>query len=327
MPHMKNHNPRRPEIPSLQDYCRVFTDLTVWRSLVEAVCARHHLSCRVITSGTPGTHVVFLVDGRFAIKIYSSFFDGIHSYRVERDIYGLIARHPHIPAPPLVAHGELFPGEDGWPYPYVVTEVIPGVPLAGLPDSLWQRDGAAIAAYLGDLMRQLHALPLDGLTALEPTWEAFAAFVTRQRQQYTGSGFAPPRGLDHLRDDCAAQLVDLIDRSRPPCLVHADITRDHVLGRLVQGHWQPTGLIDFGDARTGDPVYEFIALHLDVFRGDKRLLKSALDAYGEIPPDFVRRATALTLLHEFDVLAGVPFDLRSVPDFETFGAQLWDVTL
>ncbi len=318
---------QRPEIPTLQDYCRVFTDLSVWRPYVEAICAQHHLSSHTITSGIPGTHIVFLVDGCFAVKIYSPFFDGVNSYHIERDIYGLIARYPDIPAPPLIAHGELFPGDGGWPYPYLVSQVIPGAPLAELPDDAWRQNSAAIAAYLGNLMRRLHSLPVDGLTSLMPTWDRFAAFVGNQRQQYTLGGFEPPRALDRLRDGCTSMLDDLVDFSRPPCLLHADITRDHVLGRLEGEGWQPTGIIDFGDGRIGDPVYEFVALHLDVFRGDKRLLKIALDAYGDTPPDFVRRATALTLLHEFDVLFGVPFDLECVPDIETFGAQLWDITL
>jgi hygromycin-B 7''-O-kinase len=318
---------QRPIIPNQQGYSQMFTDLIVWRPLIEAVCSRHDLPCHTITSSVPGTHVVFLVDGRFAIKLFSSFFDGVRSYQFEHDVYKLLAHYPTIQAPSLVAHGELFSDSDGWPYPYVVTQVIPGTPLTDLPDDQWQKHSATIAAYLGRWMRKLHSLPLDGLVSIDSNWNNFTAFVAAQKQQYMKSGFQPPRVFDHLKSSCAPLLEDLIDQSAPPCLLHADITRDHVLGKVENESWWPTGIIDFGDGRIGDPIYDFIALHLDVFRGDKRLLKIALDAYGDIPPDFARRATALTLLHEFDVLSGMAFDLQSIPDFEALSAHLWDVSL
>jgi hypothetical protein len=62
------------------------------------------------------------------------------------------------------------------------------------------------------------------------------------------------------------------------------------------------------------------ALHLDLFHGDKKMLKRFLETYGSIPVDdrFVRKAMTATLLHQFDVI-GPLFErlphLRAVPQF------------
>jgi hygromycin-B 7''-O-kinase len=103
-------------------------------------------------------------------------------------------------------------------------------------------------------------------------------------------------------------LDELIDRSEPPALVHADLNRDHVLGESIGGAWRPSGIIDFGDAIVGDRMYELVALHLGLFDADKRLLRAFFDAYGfDMGPrrDFARRAMAMTLLFPFDTLGEV----------------------
>jgi hygromycin-B 7''-O-kinase len=89
------------------------------------------------------------------------------------------------------------------------------------------------------------------------------------------------------------------------------LNEDHVLGRFERGRWQITGIIDFGDAQVGDPLYELVALHLGAFCCNKQLLRTFLGAYGSTdgqPEHFAARMMRLTLLHEFTVLgrAGEP---------------------
>ncbi|XP_044474735.1 F-box protein At1g78280 isoform X1 [Mangifera indica] len=43
--------------------------------------------------------------------------------------------------------------------------------------------------------------------------------------------------------------------------------------------WRPTHILDFSDLSIGDPIYDLIPIHLDVFRGDSRLLKQLLEGY------------------------------------------------
>ncbi|KAK6277496.1 F-box domain - like 10 [Theobroma cacao] len=43
--------------------------------------------------------------------------------------------------------------------------------------------------------------------------------------------------------------------------------------------WHPNYILDFSDLSIGDPIYDLIPVHLDVFRGDSRLLKHFLQSY------------------------------------------------
>jgi aminoglycoside/choline kinase family phosphotransferase len=111
--------------------------------------------------------------------------------------------------------------------------------------------------------------------------------------------------------------------------VHADLNQDHVLGVWEAQHWQPCGVIDFGDALVGDPTYELVALHLGLFRGDKRLLQAFLAAYGdaELGRGLPTRAMAMTLLHEFDLLDVLEPEVFMVETLEELASRIWDISL
>ncbi|HEX6608694.1 MAG TPA: hypothetical protein VF276_17480, partial [Chloroflexia bacterium] len=85
----------RPVFRSRADYAGRFTDAAYWRPYIEAVCDRHALGpCNEVRAGLPGTNAVFLVDGRYAVKLYTDLFGGATSFPAERDLYGWFAAHP-----------------------------------------------------------------------------------------------------------------------------------------------------------------------------------------------------------------------------------------
>jgi hygromycin-B 7''-O-kinase len=300
----------RPVFATTQEYGRRFTDAEYWRPYVAVVCARHGLgSCADLRAGLPGTNPVFVVDGAYVVKFFTNLFSGNIRGPVERQMYALIARAPGIPAPRLIAEGELFDSDGGWPWPYVVIPAIPG--LSAGESQLSGADRLALAAWLGPVVRRFHTLPLDIAGPLQPGWDLFAAFLADQRARaaanHTRWGTLPAHLVAQL-DAYLPEPAELIDRSSAPALIHCDLNRDHVLGAPAEGRWRPAGIIDFGDAMVGDRVYELVALHLGLFDCAGRLLRAFLDAYGfdaELRRDFVRRAMAMTLLHEFDVLGDV----------------------
>ena len=61
---------RRPHFESVTAYGRLFTDAAYWRPYVAAICARHGLGrCGEVRSGLPGTFPVFIVAGRYVVKL------------------------------------------------------------------------------------------------------------------------------------------------------------------------------------------------------------------------------------------------------------------
>lgn len=324
----------RPALDTREEYVARFMNAAYWRPYVERLCARHGLApCAGIRLGLPGTRPVFIVDECVVVKFYGALFGGGAGYRLERAMYELLATDPAIPAPALLASGSLFADADGWPWPYIITRAIPGTSLTEAGDRVPYADRVAVARFLGPVVRRIHALEPGPESPLRPSWEAFDGFLeergARCVESHRAWGSLPERLVAQL-DAYLPPVAEILDHRVPPCVLHCDLNADHVLGAFEGSTWRPTGIIDFGDAKVGDPVYELVALHIGLFRCDKHLLRTFLAEYGADEPllhDLARRAMAMTLLHEFDVLSDVvealpeACEVATLPDL---AALIWD---
>ena len=117
----------------------------------------------------PGTNPVFLVDGRFAVKFFTHFFNGPEAFPLELELYGLFAANPTIPAPALIAHGVLFDDHQGWPWSYIITQVVPGTSLGEVRDAVSYEDKETLADFLGPLLCRLHGVSLHSGRHLTPS--------------------------------------------------------------------------------------------------------------------------------------------------------------
>jgi hygromycin-B 7''-O-kinase len=326
---------QRPTFASVQEYGRIFTNPDYWRPYVEEICARHGFGrCQEMRTGLPGTMPVFLVDERYVVKLFSDLFAGDVGFRVERELYELLGERADIPTPALLAAGTLFPAADGWHWPYLVSQILPGRSLRETAGRAGAADTQAVAEWLGPIVRRLHQVRPPASAYLRPTWEAFDRFLAAQRanavvhhQQWQ----TLPERLIAQIDGYLPPLAELVDHRAAPHLLHGDLNADHVLGDFAGERWRPTAIIDFGDARVGDRFYELPALQIGLFHGDKHLLRAFLEAYGfdaELQRDFPRRAMSMTLLHEFNVLGEVLHNFpeaAEVSSLEELAALLWDL--
>ncbi len=324
---------QKPEYHSLQDYSSLFTRVDYWRPYVEQVCARHTIAVHGLRAGLAGTNPVFVVDDGadgVVIKFFETrFFAGARSFAHERAIYALIAHERSLPAPALIAADTLFADGD---WPYLIISRIPGASLGEVSAQVSRADYLRLASWLGTFLRRFHALPLGQSSLLPQTEREFADFIIKQRVDCV----ARHRGWGVLPEHLLAELPDylppaewLFEAAAAWCLIHCDLNHDHLLGEFVAGHWQPRGVIDFGDARVGDRHYELVALHLGLFRADRGLLRSFLAAYGlDAARDhhFVQRAMSYTLLHEFNVLEQIaPEMVATAPSLAALAEQLWQL--
>jgi aminoglycoside phosphotransferase (APT) family kinase protein len=331
-------------LETLDGYRELFSDASFWEPYVRAVCARHGLApCTDVHAPRPGTCPTFNVDQRWVVTFFGRRFNGGRSWAAECAAARLLAGNSAIPTAALLAEGRLCePTGQGWTWPYLIFQYAPGPNFGDVYERFSQEDRLALARELAHITRRLHALPLprdpgplvpalQGEPADEPPYVEFlreqrAGCVARQRAW----GSLPPRLRTQL-EDFLPPVEDLIAPTAQLHLIHADLTGDHVLGRLEADRWHTLAIIDFGDASIGDLYYELVALHLDLFRSDKEMLRAYLDACGL--PDaqrrgFAARALAYTLLHQFDVLTGVigrnP-ELRQVGSLSEMAERSWDV--
>jgi len=332
----------RLDFATVEDYATQFTRVAVWEPYVRAICQRHGIgnySYHIIAADLAGTNPVFIIEKqdkapeqtrRWVVKMYETrLFDGGQSCAMERAVYGLIAQHPHIPAPALLAHGDVF-GDGCWPYN--VMSFVPGRSLEHVLNALSTADRHHIAAFLGRHLRALHSLPTspDVLGAREPFRDFLhTQYVTCEQHQREWDAL-PAHLLDtlnrYLIDEAEWDTALLEPTAR---LIHADLNADHVLGEFTdapQPKWQPTGIIDFGDARVADRLYELVPLHLGLFHGDRNVLRAFMAAYGpdeDVQRNFVRRAMNFTLLFQFNALGWVA-EAKSASSWEALAASIWD---
>ncbi len=321
-------------LETLDGYRQHFMDPTLWRPYVIAVCARHGLApCERVSAGLPGTCPAFAVEQRWLVKFFSRLFDGGASHAAEREANRLLPRDGSIPAPAVVATGDLFLSEvapTGWPWPYLVYEFIAGVSIGEVWEQMADAERLAVARNLGQLARRMHALPLGGSAVFPDTWDVYVNFLAEQAANATQAA----REWACLPERLIAQIASymsppaaLIEPGARAHLIHADLNGDHLLGRLEGGRWTTLGVIDFGDAMVGSLYYEVVALHLGLFRRDRRLLRAFLDAYGLPAParrDFPAKAMTAALLHRCNVLVDVPA-LGQAESLQQLAVKLWDV--
>jgi hygromycin-B 7''-O-kinase len=306
-------------LDTLEGYKQHFTDLPLWRPYVREVCRLQGLSCPEVRLTLPGTYPTFFA-GDKVIKFFGQLFDGEHAFNVEREAARLLSTDPSIPVPALRAEGTLF----GWHY--LVYDYLLGESIG--QSSANHSDKLSVARWLAKNVRHIHSLPLAGSSVFKNDPDIYQAFLNEQFRNIERN--ALPAWVVEALPGYVLPAEDLLRDQPAPHLIHADLTRDHILGVTTLTGWQPNGIIDFGDAMAGDLYYELIALHLDLFDCDKRLLKEFLDGYGFIPPaDFPRRALSMTLLHRCDVLAYVMDthpELQKISSMEKLADRLWNIS-
>jgi hygromycin-B 7''-O-kinase len=326
-------NGRQNRVPpiNLADWSRIFTDAAYWRPLIEEVWRRHGLGHpREISPGFPGSNAVFVVDRALVVKIAWPF-ERAGFYR-ELELLRLLAPYRATLLTPEVMCSGVVAGEPDWPY--FVMGFLPGERLGEVWAQVPRGDQIAIAEHLGHIVRALHEVPLEGITTLETSPAAWIRFVEEQAAACAGR-YRREGGLpSHLIEQLPAYLAGaqpLFPADFSPVLLNGDVTEDHELLSLVDGHWRVSGCIDFGDALVGHNEYEFTCVHLWTFGGDAELTRAFLRAYGWDGWDaarFSRRMMACCLLHpdfRFDswiAQFGGPEHVGSLEELED---RLWGI--
>ncbi|MCP4805994.1 MAG: phosphotransferase [Proteobacteria bacterium] len=188
-----------------------------------------------------------------------------------------------VQTPEVLATGTV----EGWPF--VVMTHVPGVAIADVWPGLGRADRDRVAAQIGELVRELHALPVDP----DPEWGPWIAKLEAS---------APGRheGPAHLIEEIPSFLAET--PPLPQVLLHTEIYDQHVL--VDPDSLDVVSLIDFADGRVGDPRYELPALVELLFREDRTALRHALDATGiDLGPRPAEELLRWSLRHQFGQLS------------------------
>jgi hygromycin-B 7''-O-kinase len=320
--------PRPPEFEGDDAYEASLRDPAFWEPYARAALREAGLDDGGdVVTHHPTTHVAALVGGRYLVKLHYEDWFGEDAFQTEREAYRLLAGRD-LPIPELLADGALYPGDEGWRWPFLVMSAMHGRALRDVdgarPDGLGD-----VARFVGSTLRELHDTPVvDGeYVSLAMYEDLVSTRMARAHRDHETWGSLPRRFLPQVRDYVWA-AEDLIDPDRErPAFLHGDLHDGNVFVERDDGGLRPTGIVDFNDAYEGDRHYDLVAIHVKTFGFDKTLLREVLDGYGwpALGKDWPRRMMALTLVHDYDMVA--PFASRIPADVESLGdlaTLLWD---
>jgi hygromycin-B 7''-O-kinase len=328
--------PETPLTPlsTIDGYRRHFMDVELWRPYVEAICLRHALlPVESVRGGLPGSCPAFIVNERWVVKLFGLLFGGGDCFLAEYQANQLVADDPAIPAPKLLFAGSLFEQPAHWHWPYLIFPFVPSISIGEVQEAVDEQYHRQVADHLGIILRRLHQLPLAKAPPLMNSWEPYRSFLQEQSascaSRHQQWGTLPKHLLDQI-DTYLLPPDQLIDGATMPHLIHGDMTADHILGKLEENRWTTLAMIDFGDARVANLTYELVALHLDLFRGNKTLLHMFLESYGVTSSQrklLPHQAMSVTLLHDFDVLQSFFSTNQSaheIASLDQLAVRLWD---
>ena len=281
-------------IHTFEDYEKL--KQSIEENLASAIIHRHQLPEASLTLFSEGTNIVFSYGDSKVIKIFPPFHQ--NQFESERLVLKHLNGKLSIQTPTLEYEGEIF----SWPY--LIISKLEGTLLETLWETMAHNNKMIILHELGELIREVHALPTDGLEAIDCYWPQFLEKQLAHCVEQQTKG---------LSTDLLQQLPDYLDsikedllKIKKPVILTGEYTPMNFLVRQVEGIWHISGLIDFGDAMLGLPQYDLLGPGAFLIQGDKLLLGTFLRAYGYSQQELTNRLshqlTALMLLHQYSNL-------------------------
>ncbi|CCE01107.1 aminoglycoside phosphotransferase family protein [Bradyrhizobium sp. STM 3809] len=193
------------------------------------------------------------------------------------------------------------------PLRFALMTWLPGETVRALMATL---DVAPIYRQMGELLRRLHRIPMSaygyigatGVMAPEPTNDAymrgaFAAAFREFRAQGADADLARRLEIE------AESRYGLLACSRGPVLCHDDVHQGNVLvTRDPADGLRLSGLVDFGNARAGDALFDLAKALMCATHEDPRSPEPLLAGYGPIDhPDPVEAIWLYTLFHRLSM--------------------------
>lgn len=282
-------------IHTFEDYEKLKAHIE--EDLARAIIHKHQLPEAPLTLFSDGTNIVFSYADNQVIKIFPPFHQS--QFENERLVLKHLDGKLSTKTPSLEHEGELF----GWPY--LIMSKLEGINLETLWETMPHNNKMIILCELGKLIQEVHALPTDGLEAIDCHWPQFLEKqIANCVEQHQTKGLSTD--LVQQLPTYLNSIKEVLPEIKKPVILTGEYTPMNFLVEQVDGIWHISGLIDFGDAMLGLPEYDLLGPGAFLIQGDKQLLSEFLTAYGYLPHQLTSRLsyqlTALMLLHQYSNL-------------------------
>lgn len=261
-----------------------------WTEIAATICRSHNIFYRALRRAEGSENVVFLIDERFALKIFTPFRTG-----APREIAALeFARGKTcVNVPEVVFAGEF---EN---YKYLITTQISGRALTRADFlNLERKEQTEIVLHLAEALKQLHS---HDAPTTEFDWQKFIEHqveTTLERQRASGATAEWLASLPAYFEN----YLKLLPPDFKPMFMHGDVHFGNLRFVKTNGHLKISGVFDFADSLVGFREYELVAVGVLMIQGDARLQREVFRAYGyksaELDENLRRRLMLLTILYE-----------------------------
>lgn len=257
-------------------------------AVVEHLCTKHDIAFSQFNKLAGWANVLFDIDDSVILKIAAPNW-ALQSKREIQALQLLADKTLPVAVPKLLFHGEI----NGWIYFFC--NKLKGDNLHDLWPTIDKQGQLSLMAQVGRFARGLNDIAVTATGPLAVDWPEFlshysgVAYQRRRHQGLTGP----------LLEDINPFLnkVDYQGERQQPMLLHCDLHAGNLLAEQIDGQWQLTGVIDFGDSLIStDRQYELISTPILMGLGDKTLNQAFFDGYGFTVTNPVRLQQELMVL-------------------------------
>lgn len=294
-------------------------NIDFWYPRIIEILQRHNIKSdtEAITAGYNSTYPVFLTRN-VVIKFFGHRLNWQKTYANELMTHKILATNQAICAPSIIGYGELFENSKT-PWAYTISTRMPGT--SWLNTDLDSEQKHTIVAELGNQLQHIHTLPIDNELKGNQNWGKLDIKSAAKKSSLP----------NHLIEEVNHFITTLGPFNN--VLTHGDLVGMHIF--IDSNHL--SGIIDWGDVTITDRHYEIGKLCLDIFPGDKALLKTLLDAANwPVNKNFAkqtlglalyRQAVGLTQHFSFDVFHKLPriLPLREIKNLNELADILFRV--
>lgn len=284
-----------PQDLNVQAFDAFHDDPAAWHGAMDALVRAQGWTGDWQPAGE-GTVLVALLGREQVLKLYPPFLRDHWAF--ERGLLARLHGRLSVPTPELLASGE----EQGWAWTRMT--LLPGRLLEGHWQHLDEPLREALLRQLGQLVNEVHALPVGEQAQLALPWPAFLAqqcAAVLARHQRVG-----------LPAHLLAELPAFLDGplpSGPDVLLTGEYTP---MNLLIDDAGSLCGMFDFGDGLIGPRPYDWLGPLTFLAAGRRARVQAFFDGLGEAPPD-PATLMRLLLLHRYSHLG---IQLRDVPGWE-----------
>lgn len=310
---MNNPNLNLPLAPSYDESCELIDNYPddYWEPALSAIQTAHGLVKSDWQRIKEGANVLFRHHSNLIIKIVPP--NWKYQGTAEIESAKLLANKLSLPIPDVIASGEI----NNWVY--VVMTLLPGTSMADLWEELSIEEKMPVVKQLGGFINQLHLLSVDSQSPLKKDWKIYHKELLDDCLPRHQRKKAPACLTEQMSDYLASvtsQHNDYFD-DNASFFIHMDLHPWNLLLEKVEGIYQISGVIDFGDAVIGrSRLLELATPLIFVCQGNKKLIDTMITSYQlldnaqALNKDLQQKLMAITLLRP---ASDFNFVLKQVP--------------